>query len=160
MKVLGIDPGLARIGFGIVECHGSLLKVIDYGLLTTSSHRDLPHRLQEIYDQIQNLLHDHVPDWIATEQLVFAQNKTTAIAVSQALGVILLAAAESGIGWSQYSPPEVKSCITGNGSADKRQVTFMVTRLLALDTPPKPDDVADALAIAICHASHSRIPPL
>lgn len=155
MKILGIDPGLERMGFAIIERNGSALKAIEYGLIQTSRIA-VADRLFQIHQEVNVLIEKFRPDALATEKLIFAANKTTAMDVAKALGVALLAGAQRGLPWAEYSPPQVKLAVVGNGAADKRQVQFMVTRLLSLEKPPKPDDVADALAIAICHAFHFR----
>ncbi len=151
MVILGIDPGLGRIGYGVVRKSGSQLTCLDCGLIETPKIA-LPDRLRFAHEKMRELLQIHHPDALATERLLFTVNKTTAMDVAKALGVVLLAASETGLSWSEYSPPEVKQAVVGTGSAEKRQVQFMVTRLLGLEKPPRPDDVADALAIAICHA--------
>ncbi len=156
VRILGLDPGLERIGYGLVLREGSRLSPIDYGLIQTPRIA-LPDRLLLIHEEVRALIERLEPDALATEKLVFAANRTTAMDVSKALGVLLLAGAEKGLPWSEYSPPQVKLAVVGNGSAEKKQVQFMVQRLLSLQTVPKPDDVADALAIAICHAFQSRV---
>lgn len=156
MTILGVDPGLERIGYGIVRREGSRLTVIDYGLILTP-RVGVPDRVMLIHERVVELIEEHRPDTMATERLLFAVNKTTAMDVAKALGVILLAGAQKGLPWTEYSPPEVKQSVVGNGAADKKQVQFMVTKLLSLPAPPKPDDVADALAIAVTHAFRSRI---
>lgn len=156
MIILGIDPGLERVGFGVIRREGSRLEGLQYGLIQTPRVA-IPERLAQIHREVLALIETHRPDAMATERLVFAANKTTAMDVSKALGVVLLAASEKGLEWGEYTPPEIKQAVVGNGAADKKQVEFMVTKLLSLPKPPKPDDVADALAIAICHAMRSRI---
>lgn len=151
MRILGIDPGLERMGYALVDRVGSKLTAVEYGLIKTPQIA-LPDRLLLIEAELSRILGQFQPDQVATEKLFFAQNKTTALDVSKALGVALLAVGREGLPWSEYSPPEIKLSIVGNGSADKRQVQFMVTKLLGLRETPKPDDVADALAIAITHA--------
>lgn len=151
MLILGIDPGLERIGYGVVRRVGSKLECLDYGLVKTPKIA-LPDRLRLVHDGVSELIHTHRPDSIATERLLFTKNVTTAMDVAKSLGTILLASAELSVPWTEYSPPEIKQAVVGNGNADKKQVTFMVRRLLNLKEDPKPDDVADALAIAICHA--------
>lgn len=151
MLILGIDPGLERIGYGVVRRVGSKLECLDYGLIKTPKIL-MPDRLKMVHDGVVSLIEKHHPDAMATERLLFTKNVTTGMDVAKSLGTILLAAADTGIEWTEYSPPEVKQSVVGNGNADKKQVTFMVRRLLALKEDPKPDDVADALAIAICHA--------
>ncbi|MEQ1823000.1 MAG: crossover junction endodeoxyribonuclease RuvC [Fimbriimonadaceae bacterium] len=156
MRILGIDPGLERIGFGLVEREGSRLTAIEFGMIQ-SPRIVLTDRLKFIYEEVTTLISRTSPDKVATERLLFAANKTTAMDVSKSLGVILLATAHHNLAWTEYSPPEIKLAVVGNGAADKKQVQFMVTKLLSLHETPKPDDVADALAIAICHAFKSRL---
>jgi crossover junction endodeoxyribonuclease RuvC len=156
MIILGIDPGLERIGYGIVKREGSRLEAIDFGLITTPRIL-LPDRIRLAHEEVLRIIEERKPDAIVTERLLFTVNKTTAMDVAKVLGAILLAASFTGIAWHEYSPPEVKQSVVGNGSADKKQVQFMVSKLLGLKTAPKPDDVADALAIAITHAFRSRI---
>ncbi|MFI5385233.1 MAG: crossover junction endodeoxyribonuclease RuvC [Fimbriimonadales bacterium] len=156
MLILGIDPGLERIGYGLVNRKGSILKPVAYGLIE-SPRILVPDRLRIIDEQFRALLDQYKPDSVATERQLFAANKTTALDVAKALGVILLACSQKGLPWAEYTPPQVKLAVVGNGAAEKRQVQFMVTKLLGLDKAPKPDDVADALAIAICHAFQSRV---
>ncbi len=151
MIILGVDPGLERIGYGVIEKSGSQIKAIDYGLIKTPKV-EIGTRLKLAHDQFAELLVKTKPDHFATERLFFAKNQTTAFDVAKALGVVLLAASEYGLAPHEYSPPEVKQSVVGNGAADKKQVQFMVTRLLGLKEAPKPDDVADALAVAITHA--------
>lgn len=157
MRVLGIDPGFGRMGYGIVERKQGMLCAVGYGLFESEKSKPLASRLLEIHGKVRDLIEHYSPDCVATEALLFAQNRTTALDVSKALGAILVAAAESGLPWEEYSPPQVKSTVTGNGSADKKQVQFMVSRLLNLKEQPKPDDVADALAVAICHLMNARV---
>ena len=156
MRILGIDPGLERVGFGVLDRVGSKLHVVEFGLIQTPKIL-LPDRLRLIHEEVLALIDRAQPDALATERLLFTVNKTTAMDVSKALGTVLLAASLKGIPWCEYSPPEIKQSVVGNGSADKKQVQFMVAKLLSLAEAPKPDDVADALAIAICHAMKSRI---
>lgn len=151
MRVLGIDPGLERIGYGVVERRGSQLVAIEHGLVTTP-RVEFGERLRALYDEVVALLDRAKPDCVATERLFFAKNQTTAMDVAKALGVVQLAVAQRGLACTEYSPPEVKLSVVGNGAAEKRQVEFMVVKLLGLDAPPKPDDVADALAVAVTHA--------
>ena len=156
MIILGIDPGLERIGYGLVKRQGSRLEVLHYGLITTPRIA-LPDRIRLAYEEVLKIVDEYNPDAIATERLLFTVNKTNAMDVSKVLGAILLATSVRAIPWCEYSPPEVKQSVVGNGNADKKQVQFMVTKLLSLQTTPKPDDVADALAIAITHAFRSRV---
>jgi crossover junction endodeoxyribonuclease RuvC len=156
MTILGIDPGLERVGYGVVKREGSSLQSIAYGLIQTPKIA-LPDRVRLVHESVLEIIDKYSPDALATERLLFTVNKTNAMDVAKSLGVILLAGSLRGIPWFEYSPPEVKQSVVGNGSADKKQVQFMVARLLNLQTTPKPDDVADALAIAITHAFRSRI---
>ena len=151
MRVLGIDPGLERIGYGVVERSGSRLRAVEHGLIKTP-RTDTPARLRMIFDEVSALIGRTEPDCVATERLFFTKNQTTAIDVAKALGVVHLAASQRGIEVTEYSPPEVKLSVVGNGAAEKRQVEFMVTKLLSLAETPRPDDVADALAVAVTHA--------
>lgn len=156
MLILGIDPGLERIGVGLIRREGSRLTPVHHELVQ-SPRIELPDRLRLIHEQMTALLETYRPDAVATERQIFAANKTTAMDVAKALGVVLLCTSQHGLPWAEYTPPEVKLAVVGNGAADKRQVQFMVAKLLGLAAAPKPDDVADALAIAICHAMRSRI---
>lgn len=151
MIVLGIDPGLERVGYGVVERQGSQLRAIGHGLIQTPRIATA-ERLRLVYRGVKELIEVHRPELSATEKLFFAKNQTTAIDVAKALGVIHLALAESALPILEFSPPEVKLAVVGNGAAEKRQVQFMVVKLLGLAAPPKPDDVADALAVAITAA--------
>lgn len=156
MTTLGIDPGLERIGWGCIRKEGSRLIVVEFGLIQTP-RIELPDRLRIIHDEVAELIARLKPDALATERQLFAANKTTALDVAKALGVTMLAGAESALRWSEYAPPEIKLAVVGHGGAEKKQVQFMVTKLLGLQETPKPDDVADALAIAICHSFRSKI---
>ncbi len=155
MTILGIDPGLERVGYGVIQRSGSRLIVVAHGLIQTPRIA-LPDRLRQIHEQTLGLIDQYKPNCIATERLLFTANKTTAMDVSKALGTILLAASQRGVPWDEYSPPSIKQAVVGHGSADKKQVQFMVAKLLSLPQPPRPDDIADALAIAICHAMRAR----
>ena len=155
MIVLGIDPGTARTGYGLVERTGSQLRLIDYGCLETLSTQQLPVRLLEIHRAVIELILTHKPEQVGVERLFFNRNVQTAFAVGQARGVVLLAAAEHGLPVVEYGPHEVKMAVTGYGRADKLQVQRMVQAVLGMATLPKPDDAADALAVAICVA-HAR----
>ncbi|MDX2066386.1 MAG: crossover junction endodeoxyribonuclease RuvC [Fimbriimonadaceae bacterium] len=151
MRVIGIDPGLERVGYAILDRVGSRLEVVAYGLISTPRIAT-PDRLVLLYEAIAALISQHEPASAATERLLFAANKTTAIDVAKAVGAIQVAIACRGISIAEYTPPEVKLAVVGNGRAEKAQVQFMVTKLLGLREAPKPDDVSDALAIAITHA--------
>jgi crossover junction endodeoxyribonuclease RuvC len=152
MLVLGIDPGTATTGFGIVEERPSGdLELITHGVILTAPDQGIEFRLKKIYDEISTIIALHRPDSSSVEKLFFQKNVTNAMAVGQARGVIILALATAGIPIFEYTPNEVKQSVTGYGSADKKQVQKMVQTLLAMDDIPRPDDAADALAIAICH---------
>lgn len=155
MIVLGVDPGIERIGWAVIEKVGSKLTPIRFGLIKTP-RIPTPARLLLIRQEFTAVLHEFKPDEFATEQQVFAANKTTALDVAKALGVMLAVSAELDLPWAEYSPPEVKKAVTGVGQAEKHQVQFMVEKILGLTEPVKPDDVADALAIAVCHALKIR----
>ena len=154
---LGIDPGTATTGFGLVRLmpDGELVSV-EHGVLSTPKHATPSARLEMLYDQLQGLLKRHKPDTAAVEKLFFSRNVTTALAVGQARGVVLLALQQAEIEVFEYTPNEVKQAVAGYGSAEKRQVQEMVRALLQLDSIPRPDDAADALAIAITHLNTNR----
>ena len=153
MIVLGVDPGTALLGFGLVEegADGGGPRALDYGALATEPGEAMPLRLARLYDRLCDLLAAYCPDVLAIEQLFFARNVTTAIAVGQARGVVLLAAAKAGVEVAEYSPSEVKQAVVGYGKAEKGQMQEMVRLILGLAEPPRPDDAADALAVALCH---------
>ena len=150
MKILGIDPGTATTGFGVIEKNKSKLTMIDCGVISTHKDLPMPERLSILFDDIQELIKHHKPDAIAVEQLFFARNVTTALTVGQARGVILLAAQRAKLPISEFTPLQVKQSVTGYGQATKKQVQEMVKRILDLKAIPRPDDAADALALAIC----------
>jgi len=154
---LGIDPGTATTGYGLVRLNpdGELVTV-KYGVILTPKTDTPPARLEMIYDQMNDLLKEHKPDTAAVEKLYFARNVTTALAVGQARGVVMLSIQQAGIEAFEYTPKEIKNAVTGYGGADKRQVQEMVRALLQLDAIPKPDDAADALAVAITHLNTRR----
>lgn len=152
MRVLGIDPGYAIVGYGAVDFTNNRFTVINYGAITTKAGLLFSTRLEEIYNDMLLLLDKTTPDAIAIEKLFFNTNTTTAMDVAHARGVILLAAKQKGVPVYEYTPPQVKSAVTGYGLAEKKQVMEMTKNILSLDKIPKPDDTADALAIAICHA--------
>jgi len=151
LRIIGVDPGTARIGWGILEEQAGKLSARAYGCITTEKTDSLPNRLFVIYSSCKTLLSEYKPDVMSVEDLFFSKNVTTAIAVGQARGVILLSASEYGIPVVSYSPNTVKKTICGSGSADKHQVEKMITTILRLKDTPKPDDTADALAIAATH---------
>ena len=152
MKILGIDPGLAIVGWGVVEHRGMQFRTVAYGSLQTPAKTRTEERLHSIFKGMQELLDTYRPDAIAVEELFFNTNITTGIRVAEARGVVLLAAEMASVPIFEYTPLQVKQAVVGYGRAEKRQVISMVTRLLGLKEAPKPDDTADALAIAICHA--------
>jgi crossover junction endodeoxyribonuclease RuvC len=154
--VLGIDPGTAATGYGIVQRTGSELRALDYGCLETLSTQALPQRLLEIHSGVIELIETHDPAFLGVERLFFNKNVQTAFAVGQARGVVLLAAAERGVPVFEYGPHEVKMAVTGYGRADKGQVQRMVQLMLHMEKLPRPDDAADALAVAICTAHGQR----
>jgi crossover junction endodeoxyribonuclease RuvC len=148
---LGIDPGTAILGFGVIRGDTDP-ELIDVGVIETDAKAPMAERLLILHEATTELIETYRPDVLAIEQLFFARNVTTAIAVGQARGVVLLAAAQAGIGVAEYSPSEVKFAVAGYGKAEKRQMQEMVRIILNLDHAPQPDDAADALAIALCHA--------
>lgn len=155
-KILGIDPGTAILGYGLIEQTGNRLNPVHHGCIKTSSRDALEDRLAIIYKELQEIIAEHEPDEIAIEKIFFSRNVKTAISVAQARGVIMLTAAHAKVNISEYTPNQVKQAVCGYGSADKKQVQEMVRRLLCMEKIVKPDDAADALAIAICHSSYSR----
>ena len=156
MLVLGIDPGTASTGYGLVfeEADGTLVEQ-EYGLISTAAGNEMASRLLLLYRSLQEVLTRTSPDAAAVEKVFFQRNVTSAISVGQARGVILLALAEAGVPVDEYTPNEIKLAVAGYGGADKRQMQTMVRALLQMQETPKPDDAADALAVAICHC-HSR----
>ena len=155
--VLGIDPGTATIGYALVRnLPDGNCEAVDYGVITTPREDSAPARLVQLYEELNEILSLHRPDSAAVEKLFFQKNISTAIAVGQARGVVMLALAQAGLEVGEYTPNEVKQAVTGYGSADKKQVQEMVRVLLSLDKIPKPDDAADALAIAITHLNTRR----
>ena len=153
LTILGIDPGYATIGYGIVNKDGASLNVIDYGVIQTPKEESIPVRLAMLDDALTAIINKFKPDAVSVEELFFNTNITTGIKVAQARGVILLCAIKKCGRLYEYTPLQIKQALTGNGRAEKHQVQFMVKALLKLDTVPKPDDAADALAAAVCHAS-------
>lgn len=153
MIILGVDPGIATVGFGVVELVGNKYRVLDYGAILTPSDQLFPHRLRAVYNQLNDIIKRYEPDDLAIEELFFNKNVKTAIKVGHARGVEILAAVNHDIEVYEYTPLQVKQAVVGYGRAEKRQVQEMVKILLNLDKIPKPDDVADALAVAICHGS-------
>lgn len=151
MRILGIDPGYALLGYGVVESVGTKLAPIDYGVIETKPDEAFPERLLRLYDGMNALLSAYRPDAAAFEELFFYRNTTTALSVGAGRGVAILAAQQAGIPLFEYTPMQIKLAVTGDGHADKLAVQTMVRMLLNLTRLPKPDDAADALAAAICH---------
>ena len=152
MRILGIDPGIATIGFGVLDSEKNSHKLINCGVITTPAHTSLSSRLEQIYDDMLQLLELFKPDAVSIEELFFNTNQKTGIDVAQARGVTVLAAAQAGLPIYEYTPLQVKSSITGYGRAEKQQVQEMTRTILHLKEVPKPDDTADAVALAITHA--------
>lgn len=157
MIILGIDPGYAIVGYGILSYDGNKFKALEYGAITTDASMNMTDRLRSIYDDLDTIIERTKPDFMAIEELFFNSNQKTAINVAQARGVLLLAALNHNVEIFEYTPLQVKQAVAGYGRADKNQVQQMVKLLLGLEKVPKPDDTADALAIAICHG-HSYNP--
>jgi crossover junction endodeoxyribonuclease RuvC len=153
--LLGIDPGLASTGYGVVARRGGRLLALDGGVIETSPGLPLERRLADVHGAVEALLQTHEPDAMALEELYFGQNVRTAFAVGQARGVVLLAAGQHGVPCSGYTPQQVKAAVCGSGRADKDQVARMVQALLGLPELPRPDHAADALAVAVCHANRA-----
>jgi crossover junction endodeoxyribonuclease RuvC len=152
MIIIGIDPGYAITGFGVIEYHANKFSVLDYGVVSTKAGVPFEIRLLTIFQQIESLMNRYTPDVLAIEELFFSRNTTTAIGTAQARGVVILAAAKAGLPVYEYTPLQVKLAVTGYGRADKNQVSQMIKIILKLDAIPKKDDAADALAVAICQA--------
>lgn len=161
MRIVGIDPGYAIVGYGVLDYTGHNFRVVDYGAITTNAKTDFPIRLDEIYLDMALILEKFKPDYLAVEKLFFNTNQKTAIDVAQARGVILLSATRRGIPIAEYTPLQVKMSVVGYGAAEKKQVQEMTKSILNLKEVPKPDDTADALGIAITHAHsyNSRLNP-
>lgn len=156
-RVLGIDPGTATTGYGVVEEEGNDLKALTSGVIRTQADQPMPVRLQMIYRKVKELAVEWGPIEAAVEELFFSRNVRTAMSVGQARGVTLLALADAGASVSEYTPLAIKQAVTGYGNADKTQMQEMTKMLLGLDEAPRPDDAADALAVAICHLHSSRL---
>jgi len=155
MRILGIDPGIATIGFGMVEAEPGQIRLFQCGVITTPAHTALAERLDQIYSDMTQLLDLFKPDAVSIEELFFNTNITTGIAVAHGRGVILLACQRAGVRIYEYTPLQVKQAVVGYGRAEKKQVMDMVKRICGLPAPPKPDDAADAVALALCHARSS-----
>ncbi len=156
MKILGIDPGYAIVGFGVVEYAGINFQPIEYGAILTEAHTPFTERLCSIDRDIEEIFRRYQPECMAVEKLYFTSNQKTAIDVAQARGILILAAAKRGIPVFEYTPLQVKMAVVGYGKAEKKQVMTMTKNILKLKQIPKPDDAADALAIAICHGHYCR----
>ena len=156
MIILGIDPGFATVGFGVIKAEGSACSFVRCGAITTKAGDRLSYRLSQIYDDVTALIDTFKPDAVAVEELFFNTNITTGISVAQGRGVIILACEKSGVPLFEYTPLQIKQAVSGYGRADKKQMMEMVKRLLKLKTVARPDDASDALAAAICHARFSN----
>ncbi|MCA9946151.1 MAG: crossover junction endodeoxyribonuclease RuvC [Ardenticatenaceae bacterium] len=160
MRILGLDPGTATTGYGIVDVEEGEFTAVTYGVIKTPAKMPMPQRLQIIQQELQQLLDDYQPDSVGVEEVFFGRNVTTAITVGQARGVLLLTLANAGLPIGEYSPPKIKDAVTGYGKADKAQVQLMVRNLLDLEETPRPDDAADGLAVAITHYHYQRFESL
>lgn len=152
IRIIGIDPGYAIVGYGVIDYQGNRFKVMDYGAITTEANTPFPDRLLDIWQQLGKVLDRYSPEEMAIEKIFFSNNRSTAIDVAQARGVLMLGAVERGIPVAEYTPRAIKQAVVGYGNAEKSQMQFMTKTILGLSSTPKPDDVADALAVAICHA--------
>jgi crossover junction endodeoxyribonuclease RuvC len=157
LRILGIDPGTATTGYGVVDKIGAKPVMVDYGAIYTSPKKSAPERLLDIYQQLNEIIDQYAPDVVVMERLFFAKNQTTAIAVGKACGVMQFAAAQRNLQVVEYTPMEVKQAVVGYGGAEKKQVQFMIQRILDLKEIPKPDDAADALALCVCHAHAEKL---
>ena len=155
MKILGIDPGIATIGFALVDAENNRFRLLNCGVIETPAHTQLSERLDTIYSDLSSLIDASSPDCVSIEELFFNTNLTTGISVAHGRGVILLACHRAGLKIYEYTPLQVKQSVVGYGRADKKQVMEMVKRLCGLSSAPKPDDAADAVALALCHARSS-----
>lgn len=156
MRILGIDPGVATVGFGVIEAQAGRQQMIQYGAITTPAGQPLAARLVQIAQDMETLITQFQPDEMSIEELFFSKNITTGIAVAHARGVILYTAERLHLPVYEYTPMQIKQAVVGTGAADKRQVMYMVKNVLALDHEPHPDHAADALAAAVCHANLAR----
>lgn len=152
MRILGIDPGYAILGYGVIDVTGNRFTTIDYGSITTDASMEMPARLECLYDGIMELISRYKPDEASIEELFFNSNAKTAILVGEARGVAVLACSKGGLVINEYTPLQIKQALVGYGRADKKQIQYMVKLMLGLKEVPKPDDTADALAAAVCHA--------
>jgi crossover junction endodeoxyribonuclease RuvC len=156
MRIIGIDPGTGILGFGVIDADGGKATMVDAGVVRTKVHQPLDERLEEIYNSLCEIIAENKPKIMVVEKLFFAQNVTTAISVSHARGVAMLAGKLAGLEIAEYTPLQIKQAITGYGRADKKQMQEMVRVILGLKTVPQPDDCADALAAAICYSQTIR----
>ena len=156
MRILGIDPGYATVGYGVIDTDGVRYRTVDYGAVTTPPKIAFEERLEMIYDGVCELCEKFKPDAASVEELFFNTNLTTGIAVGHSRGVIMLALRKSGVEFNEYTPLQVKQSVVGYGRAEKKQVMIMTQTLLGLDKIPRPDDAADALALALCHAHSAK----
>lgn len=154
MIILGVDPGLATIGVGVIEADNGNYKALEYGSIITKPHQLIENRLAQIYDKLTEIIERHKPDCMAVEELFFNTNQKTEVAVAMARGVILLAGRKQGVDIYEYTPLQIKQSVVGYGRAEKKQVIYMTRVILRLKADPKPDDTADALAAAICHGNY------
>ena len=157
MVILGIDPGIAIVGYGVIEKTRNSTRILDYGVITTHKDQTLPDRLELVYNGVLQLIEKFKPDALAIEELFFQNNQKTAIIVAEARGVILLACKQKIKNLFEYTPLQIKQALTGNGRAEKKQVQYMVKAILNLKDIPKPDDAADAIAVALCHSETNTI---
>lgn len=157
MRIIGIDPGYAIVGYGVIDYIGNKFNDSRYGAITTESNQNMNERFKSIHDDLNTIIERTKPEFLAIEELFFNSNQKTAINVAQARGVLLLSALNHGISVHEYTPLQVKQAVVGYGRAEKKQVQLLVKSILGLEKVPKPDDTADALAIAVCHA-HSYNP--
>lgn len=157
LRIVGIDPGTATTGYGVVDKVGTSPVMVDYGAIITSPKKTASERLLDIYERMNAIMDQYKPDVVVMERLFFAKNQTTVIAVSKACGVIQFAVAQRQVSVVEYTPMEVKQAVVGYGGAEKQQVQYMIQRILNLREPPKPDDAADALALCVCHAHSEKL---
>lgn len=152
MRILGIDPGIAIVGWGVVDCDGTRFRTVAYGAIRTTPDEPTEKRIERVYDEMCKIMEKYAPDEVSIEELFWNTNQKTGIIVAEARGVILLSAVQNNLPVHEYTPLQVKQAVVGYGRAEKKQIITMVTMLLSLPAPPSPDDTADALALAICHA--------
>lgn len=157
MKILGIDPGTATVGWAVIEEIRGVVTPLDYGHISTSSKKQLSERLLEISNDLTDIIKKHCPEEASVEEIFYSKNAKTVIAVSQARGAILLTLERLGVRMSEYTPLQVKQSLTGYGKAEKKQVQLMVKNILRLKEIPKPDDTADAIALALCHSNSRKM---